>query len=353
MNDLKFDKNRSRVKTCPCGKSNKDHKFVPYVGYTDKGYCHGCGLTFLPDLPEKGTQPIKFQKPQPMKIQPKPISYIPFNILKQSLKNYDNNNFIKFLIANFGEITTNQLIEKYYIATSKHWEAATAFYQIDLEMKIRTAKVMLYNAESGKRQKQPFDHINWLHSLLKLEDFNLSQCLFGEHLLSDNTKTVAIVESEKTAIIASVYFPHFIWLATGGKNNMKPELFKNLQNRKTIFYPDLKCFNLWTDKVKEFNLNYYAVSDLMETKASEEDKLQGLDLADYLLKFNYRQFRLKALIKLQFSKFHPEYWILDRETNLSLTNYNLQVLCDNLNITYKLDITPDEYYEVYKTTAGH
>ena len=37
--ELKFDKKRFRVKLCPCGKDNKDGKFVPYVGFENKGYC--------------------------------------------------------------------------------------------------------------------------------------------------------------------------------------------------------------------------------------------------------------------------------------------------------------------------
>ena len=49
MDLLDFDsKKRFRVKICPCGKSNKDGKFVPYVGYENKGFCHSCGKTFIP-----------------------------------------------------------------------------------------------------------------------------------------------------------------------------------------------------------------------------------------------------------------------------------------------------------------
>ena len=44
-----FEKRRQVVKHCPCGKSNKDGKFVPYIEYENKGYCHGCGETFLPE----------------------------------------------------------------------------------------------------------------------------------------------------------------------------------------------------------------------------------------------------------------------------------------------------------------
>jgi hypothetical protein len=351
--ELIFDKKRSRVKLCPCGKSNKDGKFTPYVGFTDKGYCHSCGLTFLPDLPDKETKQYIFQKPKAMKTQPSPISYIPFSILKSSLKNYENNHFITFLISKFGNQTTEELVARYYIGTSKHWEAATVFYQIDTNINIRTGKIILYNHETGKRVKEPSDHIQWIHKVMKIENFNLSQCLFGEHLLKDKTKPIAIVESEKSAIIASVYFPDFLWLATGGKNNMKPELFKNLQNRKVVFFPDLKAFDLWSAKAKELGLNNYKISDLLETKASEEEKNQGLDLADYLLKYNHNQFRLKTLIKQQFSSLHPECWIIDKEKYLQLTNYNLQVLCDYLYSTYNTSVSLDEYYIAFKSLFGH
>ena len=58
---LELDKKRFRVKHCPCGKDNKDGKFVPYVGHENKGYCHSCGETFLPELPKVE----QWQHPQP------------------------------------------------------------------------------------------------------------------------------------------------------------------------------------------------------------------------------------------------------------------------------------------------
>jgi hypothetical protein len=45
---------------------------------------------------------------------------------------------------------------------------------------------MLYNANTGKRIKEPFNHATWVHSVLKLPEFNLQQCFFGEHLLQGN-----------------------------------------------------------------------------------------------------------------------------------------------------------------------
>lgn len=42
---------------------------------------------------------------------------------------------------------------------------------------------MLYNPTTGKRIKEPYNHVTWVHSVLHKEDYNLKQCFFGEHLL--------------------------------------------------------------------------------------------------------------------------------------------------------------------------
>ena len=102
----------------------------------------------------------------------------------------------------------------YHVGTSKHWLGASIFWQIDILGRIRAGKIMLYNKETGKRIKKPFPHITWLHKLIRLKDHELNQCLFGEHLLQQfPEKQIAIVESEKTAILAAAYLPKFNWLA--------------------------------------------------------------------------------------------------------------------------------------------
>jgi len=88
---LNLDKKRFLVKYCPCGKSNKDGKFVPYVGYDEKGYCHSCCETFLPELPQPGqwNTPTRSYRPK-VTHRPKPASCIPDEIFKASLKGHES-----------------------------------------------------------------------------------------------------------------------------------------------------------------------------------------------------------------------------------------------------------------------
>jgi hypothetical protein len=153
---------------------------------------------------------------------------------------------------------------------------------------------MLYD-DHLHRLKKPFDHITWAQTVLKIENFNLKQSLFGEHLLKGNTNQVAIVESEKTAIISSIYLPQFIWLSSGNLNGLNIEKLKVLQGRKVVLFPDLNAYDKWSSKAKEFEKELpgtsFKVSDLLERKASDEEKAKGLDLADYLLRFDVKDFQ--------------------------------------------------------------
>ncbi len=214
-------------------------------------------------------------------------SYVDIDVVNNSLKGYTHNNFILFCIDKFGVETTDHLVSQYFVGSSSYWQGATIFWQVDINYNVRAGKIMLYNPLNCKRVKEPFNHITWSHTAFNHLDFNLSQCLFGEHLLNDDkVKPVAIVESEKTAIIANVYMPMFIWLAAGSINNLKLDKCTALENRKVVLYPDIKAFDKWNCKAKDLaNIASVQVSNLLETHATDSEREKGLDLADYLLKF--------------------------------------------------------------------
>lgn len=271
MNDLKFDKNRRKAKYCPCNKSNKDGKFAPYVGYFDKGYCHSCGNTFLPD--SENSTIVKPFVAEPLK----PISYHDNQLVSQSLKAYKSNNFILFLNSIFAPDEVSTAIKKYKIGTSKHYSGATIFWQIDDNQNVRHGKIMLYDPITGKKTK-----FNSVRSVLKLEGFNLKQCLFGLHLLTDVTQNiVALVESEKTAVLMSVFKPQYTWMATGGLSEFKLDKLKPLKAFNLVAFPDKGKLKNWNDKAIEFKKYGYniSVNDWLEKQNLPDET----DFADVLI----------------------------------------------------------------------
>lgn len=216
-----------------------------------------------------------------------PPSFINGEILEKTLHLPANNALLEYLNGLFSVNVTTHLAQSYLIGTANHWPGATVFWQVDIQNRIHTGKIILYNSDTGKRVKEPFNHIAWAHSVLKLKNYNLEQCLFGEHLLNTSAKPVAIVESEKTAIISSVFMPQFLWLATGGLSNINIERFKVLTGRGIFLFPDLKCYKKWRQKADEIENRLglkILVSNFLEANASTYEKEQGLDIADFLVK---------------------------------------------------------------------
>jgi hypothetical protein len=280
---LKFDKRRHKVKTCPCGKSNKDGKFAPFQGHDVYGHCFSCGENFFPPEDQKC-------KVQSATVPVLKISFTSADILKKSLAGYEHNGFAVFLAERFGTEAAEKLIARYFIGTTR--KGGTVFWQIDSSGRIRGGKVIQYDPQTGKRRKDV--HPTWTHTLMNVKDYHLQQCLFGEHLLKKNRNPVAVVESEKTAVISSLYFPDFVWLACGGKEGLKAKKMEVLKGRKVILFPDVDGYGLWCEKADELSpMLDITVSDLIEKKASPEEREGKFDLADYLLKFNPEDFYKK------------------------------------------------------------
>ena len=299
MENLTFD-NRARytIKECPCRRSNKDGKFCPFKGYTDKGYCHSCGETFLPntqrtDKDEVWRQSDEWKRPiTPSVIEP---NFIEETTVQQTLKQYDENNFTRFLKTTFHNDTAvlNDVIKRFSIGTAKGNK--TIFWQRDTKGNFRTGQIMLYNPITGNRNKDIKP--NWVHTFLKLQNFHLVQCFYGESQLLNDSKTVAIVEAPKTAAIMTPIEPRYTWIATGGATQLKAAKCEILKGKKIVLYPDLGKFDEWTLKAKELKNDLgldIRVSDFLESyvsKMAEDEKNEhiknGFDIADYAIKFDW------------------------------------------------------------------
>ena len=243
---------------------------------------------------------------------PDPVTYIPFDTFRQTLPNQKQNNFVQYLKTLFPRDTVKKLIIDFFIGASNHWPGATIFWQIDKQEKIHSGQVILFDKETGKRIKKPYPHVNWVHSLLikkgKLKTFNLQQCLFGEHQLifETNNKSVALVESAKTAIIMTGFYPDYIWMATNGSANINAIILQPLVNRNIILYPDLGQYDKWNEKATDLQKQGFKIttSNLLETNATLKDHQSGLDIADYFINHQLPSASAGGLTQLQNASIH-------------------------------------------------
>lgn len=280
-------------------------RFPDYVGRCN--HEQKCGYNYTPKMyfaenPDERERLCDDYRPmvKPVKVEPPPPSFIEPKMMQLSMHHYEKNHLYHFLKTVLGRSAASELMQRYNVVSSKHWTGATVFWQVDISGRIRTGKVMLYNPENGRRIKEPHNYITWAHSLLKKEKFHLRQCLFGEHLLSaDSHQTVALVESEKSALIASHFLPQYLWIATGGKNGaFNREAMSVLKNRQVLLFPDLGATDYWRGKMEMMQRLGIEVSlfDFMENNATYEERKAGSDIADYLLKVETKESVLSRII---------------------------------------------------------
>lgn len=285
--------------------TDKNIKFPDHVGRCNRE--NNCGYHFTPKQyfeqnPEKAKL-IRDFSPSHKNVsqqKPMPVSFIDESIVNRSLTRYDQNKLCQFLTSVLGIQKSLKLMNQYKVGTANYWPGATIFWQTDSSGKVRTGKIMLYDPSNGRRIKQPHNHISWVHSMFGGDEFNLKQCFFGEHLLNQKkTLSVAIVESEKSALIASCYLPEFCWIASGGKYGcFRDENLNVLEGRKIVLFPDLGAFDQWSLKANHMQVLGYEVEifDYLERNASDQQRREGYDIADFLLQIQPEEVTLQMMI---------------------------------------------------------
>jgi hypothetical protein len=328
----------SKKYLCPeCGKK----AFVRYVDVEGNlaaetyGRCDrevNCGYVKRPD--DDAVVFVPYVRPAP-----RDASFMPKEHAISTYSNYEKNNFTKWLIAQFGEDRVSALINQYRFGvdnSSPYTSDWTIFWQYDYHGRIRSGKMIKYQSDGHRDKEQA---AAWYHKRERageplFPNYNLKQCLFGEHLLSNSNKPIAIVESEKTAIIASVFIDKYTWLACGGITQLSEDKATVLRGRSVTLFPDTgsegkngdlyidklagvlyqkvegvwirtdivrtgwdedqkgsryrsgegppkSAFDKWKEKARQYN---FSISVHIERIASAEDKELGLDLADFLLR---------------------------------------------------------------------
>lgn len=292
--------------TCPnCGAK---HSFVLYVDENNEpihetvGRCNhesSCGYNYTPsqyfhDHPDSGQFKPRY-KPHSISrntLRKKNLCTIPDRYVSASLKFTKRSDLTKWLLTFIDPLIVEGLTDLYRLGVTSAGDVI--YFQIDTKGRCRSGKIMKYDPQTGHRIKDDSTpgKVTWIHSILKSRkllpsSWELTQCLFGEHLLTEYPDhKVILVESEKTALIGCAFMPQYTWLATGGKSNINSEKLSVLKNREVIAYPDRDAIGLWKEKLAVFpNIR---VSDLMERYAEADGLPENADLADWIISHQCR-----------------------------------------------------------------
>jgi len=313
-------------------------------------------------------------KPQRKKAIPQPTSqpvFFDFDTFRQTLRGYDINAFIQNLLTNipfpFEADEVAKVIQLYRLGTvvSGYRTGAITFPFIDIAGNVRAVQVKQFDEQNHTtgtdflhsiiekhhiRNNKPLPE--WLGEYTK-QDKRIS-CLFGEHLLSKYPNNpIALVEAPKTAVYGTLYFglPEtpggLIWLAVYNKSSFSFDKLKVLQGRFVYVFPDLSkdgsTFKEWESKAKEYEHRLpgtrFIFSDLLEQLAPEQDKNKGNDIADFLIKQDWRVFR-KQNIQEQPPKPEPE-----KVTGVAKVAHQQNIVFSHVAQSPKVEILKTEQIE--------
>lgn len=247
---------------------------------------------------------------------------LPEMVLKATQKDYEKNGFLNNLLENvdypFPSDRVKDVTDLYRLGTigKGYMQSACTFPFIDINENIRAIQAKTFDSQNHTKKT------SFVHSIIKghyiridkklpiwLEEYEKNDlkvsCLFGEHLLKKYPgKPIALVEAPKTAIYGTLYFGHpnegkLLWLAVFNLSSLNKDKCRHLNDRDVFLFPDLsedgKAYELWRKKAKEIERQIpgacFYTSDLLEQIAPKEDRKKGADIADYLIKMDWRNFK--------------------------------------------------------------
>lgn len=255
----------------------------------------------------RSSGPIQIVKPT--KKTKKTMKKINFNTLLHSLLNdraaLGRNQLIDLMLRLYPQQAVLMACQRYLIGFNSFNTGrlgdALIYWQVDDKRNIVNAKKIYYLFDGHRDKKIP--------PLVMYPDN--PQCLFGLHLLTeaDPDQPIAIVESEKSALIMSLAMPGYLWMACGSLNNFNENFLKPLKGRMIIGFPDVDIKRdkakgvsvscaLWRDTAKQLRLKGWRIiiDANLEKTANSAQRLAKIDVADIALE-RARQESVKRLAR--------------------------------------------------------
>ena len=279
--------------TCPhCGRPKC---FVRYVdtrnGFQyvaeDVGKCDhelSCGYHYKPNeyyrenqwARETSVRTETYFKPEPLPpFQPLPMEYVERSHLPLStFWQWFSTDVAARLALSPGDI--QRVFDDYLVGATR--KGGVIFWQIDHNNQVHGGHIMQYRPDGHRNGFQGWTHIPLIRQGLLPLNWQLYQCLFGQHLLPRYPQRhVCLVESEKTALIMAAYRPEYLWLATCGCNGLKADRLECLRGRRFTLFPDSGCLDKWRAVMQQTCGLDYSIDESLDPYPP------NTDLADLLL----------------------------------------------------------------------
>lgn len=132
----------------------------------------------------------------------------------------------------FPEERVREVWKQYNVTTDSHGN--TVYWYVDKDGKVLFDKRILYKND-GHRDKEFHPGRQY-----RIADGYTGRCYFGDNVPDDGKKAF-ICESEKTAILGTLYYGRR-FLATGGKSNLRDV------NENCLLLPDMDARDKWAEK---------------------------------------------------------------------------------------------------------
>ena len=209
--EFKLEKNKKKGKCPQCGANNTFRFFEGFHGDFSYGRCdreNSCGFYRLPDMKDHPDYVPPKRKAEPEKT----ILYLDDKACSKLIED-QSSNFHTFCI---GLGISKEHLKKWMVGSEN---GKTVFFFKTFDGKFVNRKTGNYGTD-GKRIKRQAG-VDDFYSLQQPTDGKGKYvlCLYGEHQLLGQ-RPVVIVESEKTAIIASFFYPELNWVACGSASGL-------------------------------------------------------------------------------------------------------------------------------------
>ena len=229
------------------------------------------------------SQPWRVQRPKPMPMPtpPQEVVVVPLEDVAAMTAKVMQTNLARYLCRLFRADRVAEILAAYLVGATEppHYYAApeiglwTTYPLINNLGQCVDCKMMGYKSD-GHRQKRPDGNgvIDWwLRNTTQAKNATRAQwCCFGDHLANqfDAADPVNVVESEKTALMASLYFGAY-WVAVGGLGFLTADRLAAHRHRQIIIYPDADGVTAWKGKMAALREDGYKVK--MERNGVKRD----------------------------------------------------------------------------------